>query len=175
MAGLDEFADIIKRNEPLAPYLFLKMGGPAEMLVQPRSARGTVALRASLLSGGSAAARAGQRLQPAGARRGRDRGGLASDRTRLHAYQRRGQPRSNGHRSCRLRLDLADGATRLGRFRDVGRHSRAASAAPSAAMPAIAMATSASSSVRSRSWTAAAIRSCATAMNCVSANSQQSR
>jgi UDP-N-acetylmuramate dehydrogenase len=37
MAGLDEFADIIKRNEPLAPYLYLKLGGPAEMLVQPRS------------------------------------------------------------------------------------------------------------------------------------------
>ena len=37
MAGLDEFADFIKRNEPLAPYLYLKLGGPAEMLVQPRS------------------------------------------------------------------------------------------------------------------------------------------
>jgi UDP-N-acetylmuramate dehydrogenase len=37
MAGLDEFADIIKRNEPLAPYLYLKLGGPAEMLVEPRS------------------------------------------------------------------------------------------------------------------------------------------
>ncbi len=37
MAGLDDFADIIKRNEPLAPYLHLKIGGPAEMLVQPRS------------------------------------------------------------------------------------------------------------------------------------------
>lgn len=37
MAGLDEFAEILKRNEPLAPYLFLKLGGPAEMLVQPRS------------------------------------------------------------------------------------------------------------------------------------------
>jgi UDP-N-acetylmuramate dehydrogenase len=37
MAGLDEFADIIKRSEPLAPYLYLKLGGPAEVLVQPRS------------------------------------------------------------------------------------------------------------------------------------------
>ncbi|HWG43930.1 MAG TPA: UDP-N-acetylmuramate dehydrogenase [Gemmataceae bacterium] len=37
MAGLDEFADILKRNEPLAPYLYLKLGGPAEMLAQPRS------------------------------------------------------------------------------------------------------------------------------------------
>ena len=37
MAGLDEFADIIKREEPLASYLYLKLGGPAEMLVQPRT------------------------------------------------------------------------------------------------------------------------------------------
>jgi UDP-N-acetylmuramate dehydrogenase len=37
MAGLDEFADITKRNEPLAPYLYLKLGGPAEMLLQPRT------------------------------------------------------------------------------------------------------------------------------------------
>jgi UDP-N-acetylmuramate dehydrogenase len=37
MAGLDEFAEIIRRNEPLAPYTHLKLGGPAEMLVQPRS------------------------------------------------------------------------------------------------------------------------------------------
>ncbi len=37
MAGLDEFADILKRNEPLAPYLYLKLGGPAQMLAQPRS------------------------------------------------------------------------------------------------------------------------------------------
>jgi UDP-N-acetylmuramate dehydrogenase len=37
MAGLDDFAEIIKRNEPLAPYTHLKLGGPAEMLVQPRS------------------------------------------------------------------------------------------------------------------------------------------
>jgi UDP-N-acetylmuramate dehydrogenase len=37
MAGLDDFAEIIKRNEPLAPYLHLKLGGPAELLVQPRT------------------------------------------------------------------------------------------------------------------------------------------
>lgn len=37
MAGFDDFTDFIKRNEPLAPYLYLKLGGPAEMLVQPRS------------------------------------------------------------------------------------------------------------------------------------------
>jgi UDP-N-acetylmuramate dehydrogenase len=37
MAGLEEFADVIKRNEPLAPYTNLKLGGPAEMLAQPHS------------------------------------------------------------------------------------------------------------------------------------------
>jgi UDP-N-acetylmuramate dehydrogenase len=37
MAGLDEFAEIIKRNEPLAPYMHLKLGGPAELLAQPRT------------------------------------------------------------------------------------------------------------------------------------------
>lgn len=31
------FAEIVKPNEPLAPYTHLKLGGPAEMLVQPRS------------------------------------------------------------------------------------------------------------------------------------------
>jgi UDP-N-acetylmuramate dehydrogenase len=37
MPALDEFADIIRRNEPLAPYTYLRLGGPAEMLVQPRN------------------------------------------------------------------------------------------------------------------------------------------
>jgi UDP-N-acetylmuramate dehydrogenase len=34
---LKDFADIIKPNEPLAPYTYFRLGGPAEMLVQPRS------------------------------------------------------------------------------------------------------------------------------------------
>jgi UDP-N-acetylmuramate dehydrogenase len=34
---LEGFAEITKRDEPLAPYTFLKVGGPAEMLVQPRT------------------------------------------------------------------------------------------------------------------------------------------
>src|SRR5205085_12131020 len=34
---LEDFAEIVKREEPLAPYTYLKVGGPAEMLVQPRS------------------------------------------------------------------------------------------------------------------------------------------
>ena len=37
MAGLDEFAAITRREEPLAPYTYLRLGGPAEYLVQPRS------------------------------------------------------------------------------------------------------------------------------------------
>ena len=37
MAGFAaEFADITKPNEPLAPFTFLRVGGPAEYLVQPR-------------------------------------------------------------------------------------------------------------------------------------------
>lgn len=34
---LDDFSEIVKRQEPLAPYTYLKVGGPAELLVQPRS------------------------------------------------------------------------------------------------------------------------------------------
>jgi UDP-N-acetylmuramate dehydrogenase len=37
MRGLEDFTDIVKDNEPLAPYTALKVGGPAEALVQPRS------------------------------------------------------------------------------------------------------------------------------------------
>jgi UDP-N-acetylmuramate dehydrogenase len=37
MANLEEFSEIIKYNESLAPYMHLKLGGPAAMLVQPRS------------------------------------------------------------------------------------------------------------------------------------------
>jgi UDP-N-acetylmuramate dehydrogenase len=37
MAALDEFADITQPNQPLAPFTHLKLGGPAEFLVQPRT------------------------------------------------------------------------------------------------------------------------------------------
>jgi UDP-N-acetylmuramate dehydrogenase len=37
MRGLEDFAEIVKQNEPLAPYTYFKLGGPAEALVQPRS------------------------------------------------------------------------------------------------------------------------------------------
>jgi UDP-N-acetylmuramate dehydrogenase len=39
MQPLEDFEDIIKRNESLAPYTYFKLGGPADMLVQPRSAQ----------------------------------------------------------------------------------------------------------------------------------------
>jgi UDP-N-acetylmuramate dehydrogenase len=35
MPPLDAFESILKRNERLAPYTYLKLGGPAEMLAQP--------------------------------------------------------------------------------------------------------------------------------------------
>lgn len=37
MSLADEFPEITKRNQPLAPFTHLKIGGPAEFLVQPRS------------------------------------------------------------------------------------------------------------------------------------------
>ena len=37
MSLADQFPDITKRNAPLAPFTHLKIGGPAEFLVQPRS------------------------------------------------------------------------------------------------------------------------------------------
>jgi UDP-N-acetylmuramate dehydrogenase len=37
MVALEDFPEIVKPNEPLAPYTYLKLGGPAEALVQPRS------------------------------------------------------------------------------------------------------------------------------------------
>jgi UDP-N-acetylmuramate dehydrogenase len=37
MSALDKFAEIVKRDEPLAPFTHLKLGGPAEALAQPRS------------------------------------------------------------------------------------------------------------------------------------------
>lgn len=37
MPPLEAFADIVKRAEPLAAYTYLRLGGPAEMLVQPRT------------------------------------------------------------------------------------------------------------------------------------------
>jgi len=37
MSLAETFPEITKRNEPLAPYTHLKIGGPAEFLIQPRS------------------------------------------------------------------------------------------------------------------------------------------
>jgi UDP-N-acetylmuramate dehydrogenase len=37
MRGLEDLADFVKDHEPLAPYTYFKLGGPAEALAQPRS------------------------------------------------------------------------------------------------------------------------------------------
>lgn len=37
MSSLEEFAEITRRNEPLAPHTWLKVGGPAEFFIEPRS------------------------------------------------------------------------------------------------------------------------------------------
>jgi len=37
MPLFDEFGEIVKAQEPLAPYTFLRMGGPAQFLAQPRN------------------------------------------------------------------------------------------------------------------------------------------
>jgi UDP-N-acetylmuramate dehydrogenase len=37
MHALEDFAEIVTLQEPLAPFTCLRLGGPAEMLVQPRS------------------------------------------------------------------------------------------------------------------------------------------
>jgi UDP-N-acetylmuramate dehydrogenase len=37
VARLEELSEIIRRDEPLAPYVRLRLGGPAEMLAQPRT------------------------------------------------------------------------------------------------------------------------------------------
>lgn len=37
MDPLEQFASILRRNEPLAPYTLLRLGGPAEVLAQPRT------------------------------------------------------------------------------------------------------------------------------------------
>jgi len=37
MSAFEEFADIVKRDEPLAPYTWLKLGGPAQYFIEPRT------------------------------------------------------------------------------------------------------------------------------------------
>lgn len=37
MRSLEEFKDITRPNEPLAPYTWLKIGGPAQYFIQPRN------------------------------------------------------------------------------------------------------------------------------------------
>jgi UDP-N-acetylmuramate dehydrogenase len=37
MSSLEEFTEIVKRDEPLAPYTWLKLGGLAQFFIEPRS------------------------------------------------------------------------------------------------------------------------------------------
>src|ERR1051326_1990861 len=37
MLPLEELGEIVRRKEPLAPFMHMKLGGPADMLVMPRS------------------------------------------------------------------------------------------------------------------------------------------
>src|SRR5579871_1723351 len=37
MSSLDQFGEIVKRDEPLAPYTWLKLGGPAQYFIEPRN------------------------------------------------------------------------------------------------------------------------------------------
>ena len=37
MSSFEEFSDIVKRDEPLAPYTWLKVGGPAQYFIEPRT------------------------------------------------------------------------------------------------------------------------------------------
>lgn len=39
MPSLDDFNDITRRDEPLAPFTWLKVGGPAQRLIEPRSVK----------------------------------------------------------------------------------------------------------------------------------------
>ena len=37
MSSFEQFAEIVKRDEPLAPYTWLKLGGPAQYFIEPRN------------------------------------------------------------------------------------------------------------------------------------------
>lgn len=37
MSTFEKFSEIVKRDEPLAPYTWLKLGGPAQYFIEPRS------------------------------------------------------------------------------------------------------------------------------------------
>ncbi|MCA9115646.1 MAG: UDP-N-acetylmuramate dehydrogenase [Planctomycetaceae bacterium] len=37
MSSLEDFAEITRRDEPLAPYTWLRIGGPAQYLIEPRT------------------------------------------------------------------------------------------------------------------------------------------
>ncbi|MBA4029765.1 MAG: UDP-N-acetylenolpyruvoylglucosamine reductase [Planctomyces sp.] len=44
MSFLEEFHEVLKRDEPLAPYTWMKLGGPAQYFLEPRSVPELVAI-----------------------------------------------------------------------------------------------------------------------------------
>ena len=37
MSSLDDFSEITRTDEPLAPYTWMKIGGPAQYFIEPRT------------------------------------------------------------------------------------------------------------------------------------------
>ena len=44
MSSLEDFAEITRLDEPLAPYTWLKVGGPAQYFIQPRDSEELIRL-----------------------------------------------------------------------------------------------------------------------------------
>ena len=158
MPRLAEFEAILKRNEPLAPYTYLKLGGPAEMLVQPRSHEELSAvvrrcfqehIPLRVLGSGC-----NMLVRDEGVRGRR----AAAERAGLHRGRGRGQARPGRHRGGGVGADLG---SRRGTAWPAWKRwsaSPARSAGPCGPTPATAPATSVSSSARSRCSTAPAPR-----------------
>jgi len=121
MPGLAEIADIVQRNEPLAPFTHLRPGGPAEMLVQPRSRR-NCPRSAALASGAAAAARAGSGCNLLVRDEGVPGVVLRLSEPAFTQVQRRGQAGAGGDGGVGVGADLARRPTRPWRGGDAGRH-----------------------------------------------------
>ena len=68
MSLQQDFAEIVQPNVGLAPYIYLKLGGPAEMLVKPRSREELSAVVRRCFQEALAASRPGRRMQCPGPR-----------------------------------------------------------------------------------------------------------
>ena len=95
---LEGFAEIIKRDEPLASYTHLKVGGPAEMLVQPCTREELAGVVQQCFQKGIPLRVLGGGCNILSAQRGDSRRGAPSERTAVHADQREWQARPGRHR-----------------------------------------------------------------------------